>query len=228
MRAKFTYQYEPDFFAALLRAPLFERPYIGTRLYGKERAPPSDLRNRYHRERGRRGATYGDQRAGIGLLQRHHPQARGHAAGSEARTGGAAEAATVTVPVLTTTASLNVGMQISGSIGIPAGSYIWELHADKEMSFELMARKQVDAPTYAMVTPERLRDYCVNCGPKHVVITGGEPCDHDLTQLTTVLRESGKVVTIGRSSRMKRSRGSKQETRRCWKPASCGTASSTS
>jgi hypothetical protein len=68
MRAKFTYQYEPDFFAHSCAHHSCERPYIGTRLYGKERAPPSDLRNRYHRERGRRGATYGDQRAGIGFF----------------------------------------------------------------------------------------------------------------------------------------------------------------
>jgi organic radical activating enzyme len=62
--------------------------------------------------------------------------------------------------------------------------------------------KTKDSPTYAMVEPKALIAMCGSFTPRHVVITGGEPCDHDLHELTAFLSLEGfscQIETSGTS-----------------------------
>jgi 7-carboxy-7-deazaguanine synthase len=57
--------------------------------------------------------------------------------------------------------------------------------------------KTKDSPTYAVVEPKDLVDVCdLFFKPMHIVITGGEPCDHDLNELTALLSSHGYSVQI--------------------------------
>ena len=60
---------------------------------------------------------------------------------------------------------------------------------------EEMLAKPGDAPTFATLSVEELLDVCAK-GPRHVVITGGEPCDNDLVPLTLALNAAGHTVQI--------------------------------
>ena len=59
-----------------------------------------------------------------------------------------------------------------------------------------MLAKRGDGPQWANLTPEAICAAAATHEPRHVVITGGEPCDHDLTELTEALERGGSTVQI--------------------------------
>lgn len=74
--------------------------------------------------------------------------------------------------------------------------HTWNRHPKDEIHFEQMLDKVQDAPTWANVSQGQLIEYLLN-QPEHlIVLTGGEPCAYDLTDLTTALLELGKDVQI--------------------------------
>lgn len=74
--------------------------------------------------------------------------------------------------------------------------HTWELDKDSERSWTQMLSKTVDMSTYAIVEIGFLVDHLCVRQPRHVVITGGEPCQYDLGELTERLQDAGKTVQI--------------------------------
>jgi 7-carboxy-7-deazaguanine synthase len=74
--------------------------------------------------------------------------------------------------------------------------HTWEKNASDEISFDMILAKTKDAPTWANVPFQILFSYLVQQPENHVVITGGEPCMYDLTDITTFLLANGKSVQI--------------------------------
>lgn len=72
--------------------------------------------------------------------------------------------------------------------------HTWKLEG-AVIPLSVVAGKQVDSATYAQAAPWELAEWCAPRS-KHVVITGGEPCVNDLTELTTMLIKMGKTVQI--------------------------------
>ena len=88
--------------------------------------------------------------------------------------------------------------------GCPVGcpwcdtKHTWTAVPDDVIAITTLREKAADAPTHAYLSLEdllaeyQLRGYRA----KHVVITGGEPCLFDLTELTTGLIDAGFSVQI--------------------------------
>lgn len=75
--------------------------------------------------------------------------------------------------------------------------FSWPITPEKECSTAAMVSKQADDSTYAKMSTAQLvgfirRQYQA----RHIVITGGEPCMYDLTDLTSALIEGGRTVQI--------------------------------
>lgn len=98
---------------------------------------------------------------------------------------------------LTGTPSVFVRLQGCG-VGCPwcDTKHTWALDPDRRISWREMLAKQVDAPTYAEVTAEGLVDLVGAFQSRHVVLTGGEPCDYDLDDLTIALHRAGKSIQV--------------------------------
>ncbi len=62
--------------------------------------------------------------------------------------------------------------------------HTWACDPQKARTFVEILHKDGDAASYAMVRLSFLLNEMHHRKPRHVVITGGEPCEHDLTQLT--------------------------------------------
>jgi 7-carboxy-7-deazaguanine synthase len=83
--------------------------------------------------------------------------------------------------------------------GCPVGcpwcdtKHTWEVLPDLERPAKDILRKQADSQAYAMMTVEEIVRAC-HLG--HVVITGGEPCMYDLTELTGALLDDHKTCQI--------------------------------
>ncbi len=83
--------------------------------------------------------------------------------------------------------------------GCPVGcswcdtKHTWEQDAEKEVPLGDIPLKTVDSEQWANVTPEAILEIIAEQGytAQHVVITGGEPCIHDLTSLTHILEQHG-------------------------------------
>lgn len=66
--------------------------------------------------------------------------------------------------------------------------YTWKFHTADAVSFDEMIDKPVNDQRHAWVGSQWLAGYLnLHYRSRHVVITGGEPCDHDLTELTNWL-----------------------------------------
>ena len=59
-----------------------------------------------------------------------------------------------------------------------------------------MKSKQSDSDRYADMKDDELASEVIGRTPRHVVITGGEPCAYDLSTLTGLLIGAGKTVQI--------------------------------
>lgn len=68
---------------------------------------------------------------------------------------------------------------------------------DKDMiPIKDMLAKTCDTSNWTPMTEPELLKEIMSRQPSHVVITGGEPCEHDLLKLTTMLIEKGRTVQI--------------------------------
>ena len=87
--------------------------------------------------------------------------------------------------------------------GCPVGcpwcdtKHTWQHGTSDERSSAKILEKTVSAPTWAAFKTEQLLDVVTTLRPRHVVITGGEPCLYDLETLTVALIEgAGRRVQI--------------------------------
>lgn len=74
--------------------------------------------------------------------------------------------------------------------------HTWEVKPDYRISSAVMMEKQQDAPTYAEMSVIDLISAVEQLQSRHIVLTGGEPCDYDLVELTAALMQAGKTVQI--------------------------------
>ena len=74
--------------------------------------------------------------------------------------------------------------------------HTWSLAEANRVSASEMSHKQSDAPTYAVLAENELLELLETSWSRHVVITGGEPCEWDLTDLTAAIIDSGSTVQI--------------------------------
>ncbi|GAA5217944.1 7-carboxy-7-deazaguanine synthase QueE [Corallincola platygyrae] len=74
----------------------------------------------------------------------------------------------------------------------------WEQEPENEISIKDLSAKSAEAPTWSYLTAKQLLDLCQSQGyvAKHIVITGGEPCIHDLLPLTDAFISEGYSVQI--------------------------------
>ena len=74
--------------------------------------------------------------------------------------------------------------------------YTWRLSEGAERPLAEILAKPSGQPTFAWATAEELVDVVGRYRARHVVITGGEPCRFDLTELTAALAANGYTVQI--------------------------------
>src|SRR5215472_3420267 len=74
--------------------------------------------------------------------------------------------------------------------------HTWDLDTTNRISFTAMCEKLTDSPTYAMSNVPEITHEITKHSAKHVVITGGEPCMHDLFELTDMLRMMNYTVQV--------------------------------
>lgn len=73
--------------------------------------------------------------------------------------------------------------------------HTWAVDYSNQVTPDVMADKTVDAATFAMLTTEQIVARTAGM-IQHVVLTGGEPCDYDLVELTAALAGFGKTAQI--------------------------------
>lgn len=81
--------------------------------------------------------------------------------------------------------------------------HTWEKRDSEVIPFAAMLGKSSDSSNWADTTIETLSAFLCAQPEKHIVITGGEPCTYDLTELTTSLIRFGKTVQIETSGTAK-------------------------
>lgn len=74
--------------------------------------------------------------------------------------------------------------------------HTWHILPSNMVQFEEMLSKEEDEPTWADVNVKQLANYLIQQPEELIVITGGEPCTYDLTELTTLLVENNKQPQI--------------------------------
>lgn len=74
--------------------------------------------------------------------------------------------------------------------------HTWALDPRDEISVAAMRVKEADASTYARMSVADLTSVVEGFQARHVVITGGEPCDYDLRAFTEAVLASGRTVQI--------------------------------
>ncbi len=74
--------------------------------------------------------------------------------------------------------------------------HTWDVAKENAVSMAEMGRKVDAAKTFAYMTIDDLLGAVRDREPRHVVLTGGEPCLYDLTGLTAKLIEEGYSVQI--------------------------------
>lgn len=74
--------------------------------------------------------------------------------------------------------------------------HTWKIDPLKKVGTDEIINKTKDADTYGLFTPGHLVDIIELHKAKHIVITGGEPCVHDLWPLTCQLINRGYTVQI--------------------------------
>lgn len=72
--------------------------------------------------------------------------------------------------------------------------HTWPLDPRNDRPIDEVLAKTKDSPTFTMASSESLAHYLfAKHKLGHIVITGGEPCNYDLTELTSRLREKRSV-----------------------------------
>lgn len=74
--------------------------------------------------------------------------------------------------------------------------HTWKIEKTYQIPLESMLLKSVDAPTYALCDVEELVAIEKRYQARHIVLTGGEPCNYDLVELTAKLLRAGRTVQI--------------------------------
>lgn len=74
--------------------------------------------------------------------------------------------------------------------------HTWDIEAPYKIAAPLMMMKSSDTKHFAEMTASELMSVLNTFQSKHIVITGGEPCIHDLTEFTTSIIESGRTCQI--------------------------------
>ena len=74
--------------------------------------------------------------------------------------------------------------------------HTWETLDKDIIPVKNMLVKTCDSSNWASMTELELTKEIMSKQPRHVVITGGEPCEHDLLKLTTMLIHLGQTVQI--------------------------------
>lgn len=74
--------------------------------------------------------------------------------------------------------------------------HTWKLEAGKKIEFGAMMHKTEDADTYSELSVSDLIQHGIKTHPRHIVITGGEPCHYDLIEFTTRLQIAGHTTQI--------------------------------
>ncbi len=88
--------------------------------------------------------------------------------------------------------------------GCPVGcpwcdtKHTWDVMEEDQRDFGIIITKEQESSLWANVSPDTLIQHFSDCGytAKHVVITGGEPCVHDLFPLTEALENAGYQCQI--------------------------------
>jgi len=71
--------------------------------------------------------------------------------------------------------------------------HTWKASDRKRVDRDTMLAKTVSAPTWAQLDAGQLAAEVLALGQRHVVITGGEPCEQDIHELTVRLARQGRV-----------------------------------
>lgn len=75
--------------------------------------------------------------------------------------------------------------------------HTWAMHEqDRTGCLDDILLKRIDSPLWANIPVAVLAKHVLALAPRHVVITGGEPCEHDLMELTRELVYGGRSVQI--------------------------------
>jgi 7-carboxy-7-deazaguanine synthase len=83
--------------------------------------------------------------------------------------------------------------------GCPVGcswcdtKHTWATNNSSKVPFVDIQAKLDNSPTWAEINSLDLVSYVTKLGPRHFVITGGEPCTYDLTSFTNALSSFGSV-----------------------------------
>lgn len=86
--------------------------------------------------------------------------------------------------------------------GCPVGcawcdtKHTWEIEPPFKIAPALLFMKSADSKHFAEMTVIDLMEALGEFKARHIVITGGEPCIHDLTDLTTAIIDSGRSCQI--------------------------------
>lgn len=86
--------------------------------------------------------------------------------------------------------------------GCPVGcgwcdtKHTWEVKQEKKVSSEIIFLKNTDSEEYASFSTDEIINALKQYKATHIVLTGGEPCLYDLTELTTELLNYGYAVQI--------------------------------
>jgi 7-carboxy-7-deazaguanine synthase len=88
--------------------------------------------------------------------------------------------------------------------GCPVGcpwcdtQHTWDVLPEKLVSADIILLKSADSPTYFQTSSKDLLELLDRQGytANHMVITGGEPCMYDLTELSSIAIEKGFSVQI--------------------------------
>ena len=97
------------------------------------------------------------------------------------------------------TGSPAVFVRLQGcSVGCPwcDTKHTWAVNAADGASIGTMLAKTDSSPAYANMSTVEICAVVLAFKARHVVITGGEPCDYDLLELTTALIAAGCGVQI--------------------------------
>lgn len=74
--------------------------------------------------------------------------------------------------------------------------HTWDIDPNNKIAPALIFMKQEDSKHYAEMTISDLMT-CINeFNAKHIVLTGGEPCMHNIEELTTSIIESGRTCQV--------------------------------
>lgn len=74
--------------------------------------------------------------------------------------------------------------------------HTWEQDPNNVRSLAEIVAKTADGPTFARATVGEIVEVVRLFRARHVVLTGGEPCQHDLAALTDELQGAGRSVQV--------------------------------